>query len=393
MLRARRLDDDGVASLKAKPKRQTIPDPELRGHYIRITPSGSKSFWVVARDNHGKQVWKMIGSPPMSIDDARAKAQKTIRAIRSTTVIEAANDTSFEIVASAWYQRHIIKNDLSAAHTRMTRDMLRRHIVPAFAGMNFVDVRRKHVSALLDKVEDDCGARTADYALSTITGICTWYAKRDEDYASPIIKGMKRCATPDRDRILSESEVRDLWSADGFFGNFTKFALLTAQRREKLMTMRFDDVRKGVWYIRSEEREKGTGEELALPQMALDIIEAQRTLNPGSPFVFAYQTGSSPRGKLTQLDQKFKSSRNWPHWQIHDLRRTARSLMAAAGVPTLHAELVMGHKQRGVVGIYDRHQYRAEKAEALKLLAAKIRDIVSPPPSNVRKLRRGVMFA
>jgi hypothetical protein len=216
MLRAKRLDNDGVASLKAKPKRQTIPDPELRGHYIRITPSGSKSFWVVARDNHGKQVWRMIGSPPMSIDDARASAQKTIRAIRSTTVIEAANDTSFESVASAWFQRHIVKNGLSAAHTRMTRDMLRRHIVPAFAGMNFVDVRRKHVSALLDKVEDDCGARTADYALSTITGICTWYAKRDEDYASPIIKGMKRCTTPDRDRILTEAEVRELWSADGF---------------------------------------------------------------------------------------------------------------------------------------------------------------------------------
>jgi hypothetical protein len=60
--------------------------------------------------------------------------------------------------------------------------------------------------------------------------------------------------------------------------------------------------------------------------------------------------------------------------------------MAAAGVTTLHAELVMGHKQGGVAGIYDRHDYLDEKGDALLRLASRIRDIVTPPPSNVRKI-------
>ena len=62
--------------------------------------------------------------------------------------------------------------------------------------------------------------------------------------------------------------------------------------------------------------------------------------------------------------------------------------MAAAGVNTLHAELVMGHKQRGVIAIYDRHGYIDEKGEALARLAQRVVDIVTPPPSNVTRLRK-----
>jgi len=50
------------------------------------------------------------------------------------------------------------------------------------------------------------------------------------------------------------------------------------------------------------------------------------------------------------------------------------------------AERVMGHAIAGVEGVYDRHQYRDEKADALSKLAGVIRDIVSTPPANVRRL-------
>ena len=77
MLRSKRLDDDGVAKLKTPSKRVTIPDPECRGHYVRITPKGHKTFWAVARDPNGKQIWKLIGdADAMKIEDARDKARK-----------------------------------------------------------------------------------------------------------------------------------------------------------------------------------------------------------------------------------------------------------------------------------------------------------------------------
>ena len=50
--------------------------------------------------------------------------------------------------------------------------------------------------------------------------------------------------------------------------------------------------------------------------------------------------------------------------------------MAAAGVPDVVAELVLGHVQRGVQAVYNRHSYFEEKADALEKLAAKLTDII-----------------
>jgi hypothetical protein len=100
MLRSKRLDDEAVAKFKAPAKRITLPDPELRGHYIRVTPSGSKSFWAVARDPSGKQHWQLIGqADSMNIEDARDKARKVMRAIRAAIRGEVIADSSFEGVA------------------------------------------------------------------------------------------------------------------------------------------------------------------------------------------------------------------------------------------------------------------------------------------------------
>jgi hypothetical protein len=74
-------------------------------------------------------------------------------------------------------------------------------------------------------------------------------------------------------------------------------------------------------------------------------------------------------------------------WVLHDLRRTAKSLMARAGVRPDINERVLGHVIKGVEGIYDRHEYREEKAHALRALAGLIESILSPQGGNVVKLR------
>ena len=77
-----------------------------------------------------------------------------------------------------------------------------------------------------------------------------------------------------------------------------------------------------------------------------------------------------------------------PEWRLHDLRRTARSLMSRAGVSSDIAEMVPGHKLTGVRGVYDRHSYAAEKRDALEKLAGLIALILNPPSGNVVKLER-----
>lgn len=72
-----------------------------------------------------------------------------------------------------------------------------------------------------------------------------------------------------------------------------------------------------------------------------------------------------------------------PNWTLHDLRRTARSLMSRAGVAPDHAERALGHVIPGIRGTYDLHEFRDEKRHAFDALAAQLDRIVNPQPNVV----------
>jgi integrase len=75
-----------------------------------------------------------------------------------------------------------------------------------------------------------------------------------------------------------------------------------------------------------------------------------------------------------------------PNWTLHDLRRTAKTLMARAGVRPDISERVLGHVIAGVEGTYDRHSYEDEKRDALEKLAAMIERILNLLPLNIQSL-------
>ena len=51
--------------------------------------------------------------------------------------------------------------------------------------------------------------------------------------------------------------------------------------------------------------------------------------------------------------------------------------------------MVIGHGRKGIQRVYDQHTYEPEMREALELWAARLRDIVTPPPENVVRLKKG----
>jgi integrase len=375
MTRRHRLTDDGVANLKPRASRYTFADPELPGHYIRVQPSGAKAYVVIARDPRGKQHWRTVGAPPMKIDDARDLGRKTIRSIR-----EAPPD-SFEGVAQEWFKRHVLKRGLRSAGE--LERFMKQHIYPAWSGRDLTSIKRIDVSGLLDHIEDEHGGRQADYALAVVRQIFNWQAKRDENYSSPIVVGMRRTNPNEmeRTRILTDDEIRAVWTAaTGSYGKLVRFLLLTAQRREKVAAMRWSDIEGNVWTIRTEEREKGNARELVLPDSAVEVI-GERGENLVFPGKGGKQIGGWSKHKA-RLD-RLSGVRGWV---LHDLRRTARSLMSRAVVRPDIAEHVLGHALVGIKRVYDRHQYREEKADALQRLAGLVYLILNPPAGNVVKL-------
>jgi integrase len=377
-----------IATLRRKAKRYIISDPEMRGHYVRVPAQGPVVFTAVARDPYGKQVWATLGSAAeLKIDDARNLAREAIRRIKAgKPAIEPPKPkpASVAVVAANWLTRHVEKNKMRTEYEQ--RRIVEKYILPYWADRDFVEIRRADIAMLLDMVEDKHGPAMADAVLTTLRSIASWVQSRDDTYVPPFAKGMRRVAKQvrERSRVLNDDELRKVWHAAnkaGRFGALIRLLLLTGQRKDKLLTLRWDDIDNGVWTIRTEEREKGNAGTLKLPRLALDIIERQPRFL-GNPHVFAGK-GDTVWRSASEPKRKLDAQCGVSGWRLHDLRRTARSLMSRAGIQSEIAERVLGHAIGGVEGIYNRHSYDAEKGDALRKLAALIERIVMPSADNV----------
>jgi integrase len=392
MARRKTLTDNMVAKLKPVPKRQTLPDPELRGHYLRVTPTGAKSYVAVARDPGGRQIWATIGAADvMTIDQARERARSAIQRIKDgLEPFEAppSKPDTFGEIAGEYLVRHVKAKGLRSAPE--IERVLNKYVMPHWRDREFREIKRSDAARLLDTVEDNHGKHQADHTLAHIRGVMRWFETRDDDYRCPVTGKMRRTDPKDRKRarILSDDEMRTIWAAavaNGKFGAILRLALLTAQRLDKIASMKWDDVSvDGIWTIPTEDdREKGHGGNLHLPEMALAIVREQKRLT-GNPYIFpARRREGHYTGFSAGKDRLVAKAGALPRWTIHDQRRTARSLMARAGVLPHVAERVMGHVQQGVEGVYDRHDYEHEKADALAKLAGLIELILNPPADNV----------
>jgi integrase len=371
------LTDKQIAQLVRKAKRYVIADPVQRGLYLRIPPDGPIVFTAVARGPGGRQIWTTIGTTAETdVDLARSKAREIISRIKSgLPPVEPPKPApdSVAVVVQNWVARVVEKNAHRTANE--TRRIVRKYILPHLGQRVFSELKRSEITVWLDEIEDRHGARMADCSLKVLRAVANWMQTRGDDYVSPFVRGMKRDTSTPRERTLTDDEIREFWKATSATdtGACLRLLLLTAQRRSKVLEMKWQDISlDGVWTIRTEAREKGNAGALKLPEVALDLIRKQPRM-AGSDRIFHF--------KETTLDDAEAAIGG--DWTIHDLRRTARSLMSRAGVLSEHAERVLGHAIGGVEGIYDRHQYDAEKALALEKLAALVERIINPPADNV----------
>jgi integrase len=395
MTRRKQLTDLQVKALKIRPKRYFHVDPELRGHFIRIMPTGTKSFACTARTPTGTQIWHTLGNcQHISIEKARELAREAINRIKEglpPKEAPAIQPDSFADVAANWIRRHVEEKKLLSQHE--IKRSLDKYLLPVWGDRAFVDIKRRDIAALLDKITDDHGPYMANNILSVARSIASWYQTRDDDYTSPFVKGLQR-DRKSRDRVLDESEIKIVWreaGKAGLYGAFVKVALLTGQRRGKIAEMKWSDIADDVWTIRQDStREKGTGDRLKLPPLAIDVIRSQPKI-ADNEYVFASATrGNIPIGGFSRSHKLFSDQCGLKQeHRFHDYRRTARTQMGIAGVEPHIAERVVGHVIGSKVDrIYDRGTYDQRKATALAMLADRIAEIVGITPPKVIPIRR-----
>ena len=155
-----------------------------------------------------------------------------------------------------------ILNYVDAEGLRSKKEIVRcltRYVYPQWGSKPFLKIRRGEVTALRDEIKSKNGKRQANMVLSILSKLFNWYAvnrRRGLRRGHAIIKGM-RFKTSTRDRVLTPNEIKAVWSAcEGTFGAIVKVLLITAQRREKVVSMQWSDLNDGTWTISAEDREK-----------------------------------------------------------------------------------------------------------------------------------------
>jgi integrase len=382
------LTDKMVAELPRRPAPYFHPDVELPKHGIRVRPDGPGAFTVIVRDPAGKQRWVKIGSTAeMTIAEARAVARTVIGRIEhGLPAFEAPppKADSVAVVLAEWHKRHCVKNGLRRAAEYQR--IVAVYILPQWRDRVFVELKRSDVALLLDHIEDEHGPHQADAVLAILRSAANWLRDREDSYAPPFGRIRSRVAPQNRKRArtLKDDEIRAVWlAADkaGSYGALVKLLLLSGQRYDKIRTLRHADIAPdGTWTIRTEPREKNNPGTLKLPKLATDTIASQPRF-VGNPYVFAGSKGA----KFFEARNKrmLDKAAGVTGWRIHDLRRTARSLLSRAGVRPDIAERVLGHAVGAIEATYDRHEYSDEKADALHRLAVLIGRIINPPAGNV----------
>jgi integrase len=405
---------------------------------LLVTAKGHKSLCVRPRLGAGpsKGVQLRLFYPKAAVignlSDARQWARQSVDACKAgidpreaaktaeeatTRATERTEHLTFENVVKRYVERRLRREKQNRTADKSER-IFGLYVTPQWRGRLITEIRRKDVNALLDDVFDRKikidgtnygGSVVVDRVLAQVRALFNWYATQDDDFTSPIVRGMARTKPRERarDRVLSDEEIRLLWSLLsklGTFGAIVKMLLLTGQRRDEVGFMTRAEIdANGVWTIPAERFKNKKPNVIPLSADARAVIAAQPVAQ-GCDFVFT-ANGQNRFGDYSKSKRRLDKALlvklseaaaergddatkvTLPDWRLHDLRRTAKTLMVRAGVRPDISERVLGHVIAGVEGVYDRHGYVEEKRAALEALAALLHRIVNPSTHNVVALR------
>jgi len=269
--------------------------------------------------------------------------------------------------------------------------ILRVEVIPALGHLKPDEVKRGEVRALVDRLSDRAPIM-ANRVFEVTRRLYTWAIGKDLVETSPCLGLSKPGVETQRDRVLSEDEIRAVWSAcdaePGIIADAFRLMLVTAQRRGEVLSMRWQDVDGAWWTIPAEVAKNGRSHRVPRSPQALTILERRREHAEG-PWVFASPTTDRPIENPQKAAERLRARSNVPDLRLHDFRRTAASLMTGMGIARLTVKKILNHAERDVTAIYDRHSYDPEKRSALEAWGRRLEAIVGGQGSKDQVVTMG----
>jgi integrase len=222
-------------------------------------------------------------------------------------------------------------------------------------------------------------------AQKKLSAFYVWAVRKGHAPANPVAN-CEQVKLKDRERVLSEDEIRTVWNAlkDDDLGRIIKLLLLTGCRADEVGQLRWSEIDdSGTLTLSPERCKNGRTHALPLPPLALQIIKEVEK-HDGRDFLF----GKTAQGFTYWARQRHTLTKiiGVAHWTIHDCRRTATTHMAELGIEPHIIEAILNHAsghKSGVAGIYNRASYAKQMKVALARWADHLQSIVTGTASKV----------
>lgn len=367
------LTNKTLEALKPIAKRYEVHDLLCPGMSVRVSAQGQKVFFVKFRYGLNQKRMKLGVYPRITLATAREKAMDILRQVDEgidPTKRRRTPNMKVEAVCGEFIRLHAQARNKS---WREAERILEREFVGTFGQRDIREIKRFDVLEIMDAAVARGSTYQANRILSNIRKLFNWCVERGIVEISPI-NGLKAPTKEEsRDRVLEDHEIVRLLRAcrnDVYpFRQFVPILLATAQRRGELAEMRWSEVDLDAkqWVIPADRSKNGKPHVVPLSPYALDFLnEVPRFLD--CDYVFT-TTRNSPVSGFSKMLRRLSDGSQTSNWRLHDLRRTAASGMARAGVAPHVVEKVLNHISgtiSGVAAVYNRHGYDREKREALE---------------------------
>ena len=422
------LTDLLIKKLPLPERRREVPDGKVVGLYLIHQELGAKS-WALRYRANGKPKKLTLGRyPTVDLATARRRAQEALGDIAGgkdpaavkqacKAAAKAERDTEVDLVervVELFIERHAKPK---TCDWRETERMLVNEVIGRWKGRRLSQITRAHVHEMLDEIIDRGAPVRANRVFAQFRKLCRWSIARGVIDRSPCEGLTAPSPEKRRDRVLSDEEIRIAWrafdSAGWPFGPIGQLLLLTGARKSEVAGMKWSeiDLDARIWSLPQERTKNKRDHELPLSAVAVRIIEAlPRIGDKMRGFVFT-TTGKSAvsgfsRFKTTidktvlELSKEQAELRGddparveaMAPWILHDLRRTVATNLQKLGVKLEVTEAVLNHvsgTRAGVVGLYQRHDYRVEKRQALDAWARHLGAIINGEgPVDIVRLAR-----
>lgn len=387
------LVDTTLRGLKARSKAYKLSD--AGGLFIEVLPArpGAASATRVFRYQYrlnGKREKVTIGAyPDISLATARerhAEYRKLVAAgisparHKQREKNDKVNAETLEDFAKLW----LTKNESRPAWRACQEQWLDRDIYPALGKLKLAEIEPSQILDLLDSIRDRGAKHSAMRVRGILAQIFKYAISRQKIRTNPVlsIPASDYCKPEARDRTLEPSEIRRFLEALDACGAAEsnrialRLLLLTLTRKSELRLAQWAhiDLDRGVWEIPAEHMKMKRPHVVYLSQQAVALFRRLRTLAGDSPLVLpGARNRKRPCGQPTLNailyaieHAALRKREKWERFTVHDLRRTASTLLHEAGFRPDVIEKALAHEIKGVRGVYNRAEYADQRREMLQ---------------------------